>query len=192
MKAGDFPPGAIEGDKLLVRPSDGYGVMEVDGGDGVESDREDDGEALRLDEPPERLRAELDGEAVRHLSDPRLPSLKEVEHHNLTHVPYRNWCPICVRCMGKDLDHRRAVEEDTGVSEYAFDYCFPGDELDFKLVVLAGREKVTGAYFATAVPTKGGSGRFPVDKALDYFDQEGSACSSRLIRNQLFARGHET
>ena len=90
--------------------------------------------------------------------DPRLPSQKDVDNHNLTYVPYRNWCPICVRCRGKDLDHRKAVEDQRGVSEYAFDYCFPGDEFGFKLVVLAGREKVTGMYFATSVPTKGSIG----------------------------------
>ena len=36
-------------------------------------------------------------------------------------------------------DHRKAVEEDRGVSEYAFDHCFPGDKLGFKLVVLVGQ-----------------------------------------------------
>ena len=86
--------------------------------------------------------------------------------------------PSACAAGGRDLDHRRAVEEERGVSEYAFDYCFPGDELGFKLVVLSGREKVTGMYFAAAaVPTKGSLGRFAVDKAVDYIrelgDQEG-------------------
>ena len=74
---------------------------------------------------------------------------------------------MCVRCRGRDLDHRTAVNGERGVSEYAFDYCFPGDELGFKLVVLVGRERITGMYFGTAVPTKGSIGRIAVDRALD-------------------------
>ena len=96
---------------------------------------------------------------------------KEVEEHRLTHLPYRNWCTICVKAKGKDLDHRKVVTEDRGVSEYAFDYCFPGDEFGYKLTILAGRERLTGLNFATAVPTKGSSGRFAVDKALDFIEE---------------------
>ena len=73
------------------------------------------------------------------MMDPRLPSQAERDLHNLTHVPYRSWCLVCVRSRGRDLDHRRAVDEERGVSEYAFDGYFPGDEFDFRLVVLVGR-----------------------------------------------------
>ena len=67
---------------------------------------------------------------------------------------------------GKDLDHRRDAGEGRGLAEYSFYYCFPGDEFGFKLIVLSGRERVTGMSFATAVPTTGASGKFAVDKAL--------------------------
>ena len=50
----------------------------------------------------------------------------EVDKHNLTHLPYRNWCPICVRAKGKDADHRRVVDGTRCLPEYSFDYAFPG------------------------------------------------------------------
>ena len=65
---------------------------------------------------------------MKRLIDPRLPTEEEVEHHKLTHLPYRNWCPECVKAKGKDLDHRGAVDKERRLSEYCFDYCFPGDE----------------------------------------------------------------
>ena len=40
----------------------------------------------------------------------------------------RSWCPHCVRGGGKDLDHRKAMEEDRRIREFSFGYCFPGDE----------------------------------------------------------------
>ena len=76
----------------------------------------------------------------------------------------------------------KAVEGERGISEYAFDYCFPSDEFDFHLVVLAGREKVTGAYFATAVPRKGSTGRFAVDKALDYLHEVGDRGARVIVK----------
>jgi hypothetical protein len=101
---------------------------------------------------------------VKEILDPRRPSNNEVEKHRRTHIPYRNWCEICVKSMGKDADHRRDMGKERGLSEYSFDYCFPGDEFGFKLTVMVGRERVTGMRFATAVPMKGSTGRFALEK----------------------------
>lgn len=55
-----------------------------------------------------RIGAEEDGDFIRKLVDPKLPSKREVELHELRgHVEYRNWCSVCVRCKGKQLDHQR-------------------------------------------------------------------------------------
>ena len=35
------------------------------------------------------------------------PSKEEVESHNLTHLPYRSWCPHCVKGKAKRRHHRR-------------------------------------------------------------------------------------
>ena len=80
------------------------------------------------------------------------------------------------------MDHRKAVGDERGVSEYAFDYCFPGDELGFKLTVLVGREKVTGMFFATSVPTKGSIGRFAVDKAEDFMEELGDKTGRVIVK----------
>ena len=45
----------------------------------------------------------------RKLLDPKLPTEKEVEEHNLTHLPYRNWCPHCVAGKGKAASHFKKV-----------------------------------------------------------------------------------
>ena len=121
-----------------------------------------------MDKEVERQAGVRDVRTLKKLGDPRKPIEAEVREHEHTHIPYRNWCDVCVRCKGKDLDHRKAVDEERAVSEYAFDYCFPGDEFGFKLVVLVGHEKISGMHFATAVPTKGSIGRFAVDKVMDF------------------------
>ena len=34
---------------------------------------------------------------VMHVHDPKLPSKAEVLEDQLTHLPYRTWCPHCIK-----------------------------------------------------------------------------------------------
>lgn len=118
--------------------------------------------------------------------DLRLPTQEEIEYHNPTHLPHRDWCPVYVKAKGRDLDPRAAVDMERGISEYCFDYCFLGDELGFKWTVLGGRERISGLNFAAAVTTKGASGKFAVDKALEFIEENGDRNDwivLKMIRN---------
>ena len=81
-----------------------------------------------------RTDAHEEGEFIKRLVDPRLPTEEEVKNHRVTHSPYRNWCPECVKAKGKDLDHMGAVDKERKLFEYGFDYCFPGDEFGDKMI----------------------------------------------------------
>ena len=130
-----------------------------------------------------RIGAEEGGRFIKRLVDPRLPTEEEVEHHKLTHLPYRNWCPACVKAKGKDLDHRGEVDEERKLSESCFEYCFPGNEFGYKMTVLVGVERLTGMKFATSVPTKGSSGKFAVDRALELIAEVGDTDGQIVIKN---------
>ena len=103
-----------------VRPSCDVNANEVDAdeSDGME-EGEIGGECLVCGEEEEVVRkgAVADSRSVRGIGDPRNPSQKEVDDHELTHLPYRNWCAVRVRSKGNDLDHRKVVgdERDFGV-----------------------------------------------------------------------------
>ena len=107
-------------------------------------------------EVAERVGLEKEGQFVRKLIDPKLPTQAEVDMHKLTgHVEYRNWCESGVRCRGRDLDHRSQKGKERKFPEYSLDYCFPGDEVGFKWTVLVGRERGSKSWMATTVPMKG-------------------------------------
>ena len=112
-----------------------------------------------------------------------MPDAREVEEHNLTHVPYRNWCPHCVMGRGKDLDHRRSVEDARQVREFSFDYFFPGDEQGRKVTVLAGRERMTGMTMAAVVPAKGTSGQYAVKRVLEFIHECGAAEADVILKS---------
>lgn len=130
----------------------------------------------------EKIRAEKGDDKVKIMADPRRPTEKEIEHHNLTHIPYRNWCTLCVQAKGKDLDHRKDVREHRGLPEFAFDYCFPGDEFGYKLTILVGRERTTGMTMATVVPEKGSKGKFVADKVLEFIAECGHASGDIILK----------
>ena len=46
-------------------------------------------------------------------SSPAKPSADEVARHDVTHVPYRNWCPICVAASAREDRHPRQAKVDT-------------------------------------------------------------------------------
>ena len=142
----------------------------------------DGGGEKKAGEVVERFKATKDERKLKEVTDPRRPSPKEVEEHRRTHLPYRNWCEICVRAKGKDMDHRKDAGKERGMSEYSFDYCFPGDELGFKVTVLAGRERATGMYSATTVPMKGSTGQFAIDKIMETIDEVGDTGQTIIMK----------
>ena len=126
---------------LSVRPiekCDGTGSADQEAA--AEEVAEEDYEVEDLPEgvPAERIGLEREDTVVRTMQDPKLPTKEEVkEHYESAHMPYRSWCHHCVRGRGRERDHRRRGEqEQQGVPEYHFDYCFAGDEFDRRLTVL--------------------------------------------------------
>ena len=93
---------------------------------------------------------------VRVLKDPRKPTQKEVEAHNAIHLPFRDWCPHCVRGRAHNINHKKIAEKEYDIPHIVCDYCFLGDDDDTEtLVVQVARDTDTKYLFAHAVPRQG-------------------------------------
>ena len=56
---------------------------------------------------------------------PYTPTQSEIDNHNLSHLPYRSWCPLCVRGKGKASPHRaHGSHHEAGVPVISIDYKF--------------------------------------------------------------------
>ena len=117
------------------------------------------------------------------LLDPKLPTQAEVDKHNLTHLPFRNWCPLCVQGRGRAADQVTQPRED-GPLETHVDYCFPAtaDTRD-KYTLLVAREKGTRMTMATVVPMKGVSQEFPARRLLALIKELGVEASPLAFRS---------
>ncbi len=75
---------------------------------------------------------EEEGAVPKRIANPRAPTKHEVEQHNLTHVPFRNWCPSCVR--GKSTNSHHATKTETlgdelkTIPTIGMDYWYMGEE----------------------------------------------------------------
>ena len=54
-------------------------------------------------------------------------SAEEAERHSLTHVPYRDWCEVCVRAKARDNPHRKGRQQHD-MDEVQCDYLFLGSQ----------------------------------------------------------------
>ena len=43
---------------------------------------------------------------TRVIPEPQRPSAAELEAHNMTHIPVKAWCPICIRAKAHGAQHR--------------------------------------------------------------------------------------
>ena len=77
----------------------------------------------------------------RGIPPPPEPSAAEVARHNLTHFPYRSWCPHCLACRRPNAHHRQSKGSSSRkVPLFCADYCFVKDSADEAMgTVLAGR-----------------------------------------------------
>lgn len=118
---------------------------EVCGLDGEEEFRE-----IQLEVEEEEARK------PRTLRDPGAPTEVEVEQHNVTHLPFRAWCPACVEGKARDKPHRKLDDsENKGLPEVVFDYGFLGAEGEDTIAIQVARDRKTRMLFAHVVPKKG-------------------------------------
>ena len=170
------------GDRSTIRPliscricDIGYSWVQPVGDEGVEehcvADSDDDDDEVQSG-----------SRIVKRMLDPKLPSEEEVDAHNITHIPYRNWCHHCIKGRGKEMNHqKRDPAEQNGISEYHLDYCFPGDEWGHKLAILVGVERHTKMKKAMVVPSKGATGSFAARRNIQLMNECGDKDSTVII-----------
>ena len=100
----------------IVRPKnhDTNSEMEEQGSGEIEEEEEEEEE--RWDEEARKVKTTV---------DQTLPSEKEVQEHMITHLPFRSWCPHCVRGKAKGMPHRKQEnEKEHTVPTVSIDYMY--------------------------------------------------------------------
>ena len=117
---------------------------------------------------------------VKTLRSPSRPTQAEVDEHNVSHIPFRDWCPFCVQGAAPNRHHSPMGNQEYQIPHIACDYCFLGDEGQGEdketLIVQVAVDLNTRCVFAHAVPRKGAAHEHGADEvcrdieALGYRD----------------------
>eukprot|EP00435_Cladocopium_sp_Y103_P020287 s1005_g4.t4 len=83
---------------------------------------------------------------------PYTPTPQEVQEHNLTHLPYRNWCPICVQGRGRATNHPTQKSKQP-VIQVDFAYIKAHEDKE-ATPVLTAIDVQTGLCMAAMIPDK--------------------------------------
>ena len=96
------------------------------------------------------------------------PTKEEMEDHNRTHLPFRDWCPHCIKGKAKTGYHFRQTrdDDDNQVPVISIDYAFLndkedktktiGDDEDEKgMPILVIKDRKSKTIRARVVPEKG-------------------------------------
>ena len=78
-----------------------------------------------------------------------MPTLKERQEHERTHLPCRSWCRHSVAARGGNPAHRgrrfpTAIEEDKDTKQVSCDYCFMRDQSGMEsATILVSKDRAT-------------------------------------------------
>ena len=109
------------------------------------------------------------------------PTAKMVEDHNVSHLPFRNWCSSCVRGRGRSQQHRLQDHTGDGVPVVSIDYGFFGSSSTAlaagasgsEMPVLVVRDRRSKATWSHLVPCKGTAHHWPTKVLVQDLDRSG-------------------
>ena len=144
--------------------------------------RPDESGEVRAGEDSSGEEVELGERKVVKMADPKKPSNEAIVEHDMTHLPYRNWCKHCVRGRGKEMAHKK-TEEMPEMTEVHIDFAFMGEEdkPGETIPILVAKERSTRMCMAAATPRKT-TGSYIAKRLMAVLREVGCAAGDMTIK----------
>ena len=119
----------------------------------------------------------------RHVRDIKVPSQEEVDKHNLTHLPFRNWCSHCMKGRGKEAPRYWSKEGQGELPEVSLDFCFPSREGgNGALIILVAKERRSKMTLSLVVPSKS-TGAFAACRVWAFLREIGCERGDLILKS---------
>ena len=107
-----------------------------------------------------------EAQSAKPLRAPPVPTPQMIAEHELTHIPYRSWCPACVAGRGRSYSHHHEARDST-VPVISADYLYFSDKgsTEKSLPTVVIRDRLSKAIFSHLLPAKGVGSAYP-EKAV--------------------------
>ena len=145
-----------------------------------------------------------EGSKVKAQRQPYQPTPAEIAHHELTHIPFRDWCVHCMKGRGQSNQHRSDCKKMEGeeisngaVTTFSIDYMFLTMDNDIvtkeeaektenkdkiRCPVLVGKDRQTGAMIAHKVLSKGKGNGYIVKRLIADLEELGYGGSKIILK----------
>ena len=142
-----------------------------------------DDQVVDVDDEDDDEEQEAGSRKTHKMTDPCKPGTIEINEHEKTHLPYRNWCRHCVKGRGKEMSHTKSKNEHR-LPEVHLDFCFVGREGEpgETLPVLVVREGLTKMVLASAVPSKS-TGTFIARRVVEFLREIGLEHNDIVVKS---------
>ena len=113
---------------------------------------------------------------VKSARNPAMPTRREREEHDLTHMPYRSCCRHCVRGRGRADPHLcQPCDGDEQIPIISMDYMFMNkkDQEEPTNPIIIIKDSKTKAHFAHLCTAKGGEDPWIIDRIVKDIDSLG-------------------
>jgi hypothetical protein len=124
----------------------------------------------------------------RKVLSPLEPTPQEVEEHQLTHLPFRNWCRHCCRGRGVEMSHQKQDHSSKVLPELHFGFCFLGGEKGQRpeagetLPILVVRELHSKMVLSAGAPSKS-TGTFIARRCLAFLKEIGCEACDVIVKS---------
>ena len=123
---------------------------------------------------------------ARGVTTPKQPTEQEIIEHNLTHMPFRSWCPICVQGKGKaDAHQHRTSNKPIIQIDFAYLKAFKEEAA---APVLTAIDIETGLCSATLVPNKATMMDYCVNNIIAFIMETGRTSATLQSDNEPYLK----
>ena len=165
----------------VIRPECGVDSCEPREKDKDKADGDERREEQEDSEGDKEEEAERGMRRVVKLQDPRRPTEEEVKEHELTHLPFRNWCKHCVAGKGTETPCRRS-EGGGELPEFHIDWAFPGEaEANKTVTMLVVRMRDVRMTMSTLAPSKA-TGDFVAKRIVTFMKECGCEGADVIVK----------
>ena len=116
--------------------------------------------------------------SIRRPRNPSEPTPEEKEKHWAVYLPYRSWCPVCVKARGREDPHRAQTERkaDLELPQISMDNAERGNDQEEGEArkLLVGRDRQSKFTFCHLVKCKGTGDERIVKKVLQSIRETGN------------------
>ena len=186
----------------LIRPTSSESRNGEVGTKVVRVDAKEEGEKKSKEIMP--VEDEEESVKVKALRQPYQPTAEEIAEHELTHIPFRDWCIHCMKGRGQSNQHRSQDSKDKekeqkegATTTFSMDYMFLTVENEvitkeeaekievgkISFPILVGKDRLSGAIVAHKVEAKGRGNGYIVKRIIADLEELGYGGTKILLKN---------